>query len=177
MTSHPSLKPFDFQSWIDSHEHLLKPPVGNKLVFDDADMTVMVVGGPNSRVDFHDDPVEEFFYQLKGNMVLKVIEDGELRDKPINEGCIMLIPPHMPHSPQRADPESIGMVVERIRPPGVLDAFEWYCANCSSKIWRREVRVDSIVEDLPPVFEEYYGTIADGTCDKCGHPHPRKISV
>ena len=66
MTSHPSLKPFDFQSWIDRHEHLLKPPVGNKLVFDEADMTVMVVGGPNSRVDFHDDPVEGILLPAAG---------------------------------------------------------------------------------------------------------------
>ena len=110
-------------------------------------------------------------------MVLKVFEDGDLRDKPISEGNIMLIPPHMPHSPQRPDPESIGMVVERIRPTGVLDAFEWYCENCANKIWRREVRVDNIVKDLPPVFEEYYSDIANGSCSKCGHPHPKKLKA
>ena len=171
------LASFNLMQWIEDNRELLKPPMLNKPIWRDSDFTVIILAGPIVRNDYHINPSEEFFYQLKGNMVLKVIEDGEMRDKPINEGCIMLIPPHMPHSPQRADPESIGMVVERIRPPGVLDAFEWYCANCSSKIWRREVRVDSIVKDLPPVFEEYYGTIADGTCDKCGHPHPRKISV
>jgi 3-hydroxyanthranilate 3,4-dioxygenase len=89
----------------------------------------------------------------------------------------MLIPPHMPHSPQRPDPESIGMVVERIRPAGVMDAFEWYCENCASKIWRREVRVDNIVQDLPPVFEEYYGTVANRECKNCGHPHPQKLTA
>ena len=171
------LASFNLMQWIEDNRELLKPPMLNKPIWRDSDFTVIILAGPIVRNDYHINPSEEFFYQLKGNIVLKVIEDGELRDKPINEGCIMLIPPHMPHSPQRTDPESIGMVVERIRPPGVLDAFEWYCANCSSKIWRREVRVDSIAEDLPPVFEEYYGTIADGTCDKCGHPHPRNISV
>src|SRR5215469_2182755 len=65
-------RPFNFARWIDEHSHLLKPPVGNKLVFEDAGMVVMVVGGPNQRVDFHDDPGEEFFYQLRGDIVLKL---------------------------------------------------------------------------------------------------------
>jgi hypothetical protein len=58
------LKAFNFQKWISDNEHLLKPPVGNKKVFEEGDITVMVVGGPNERCDYHDDPVEEFFYQL-----------------------------------------------------------------------------------------------------------------
>jgi hypothetical protein len=70
------LKAFNFLKWINENAHLLKPPVGNKKVFEDGDMTVQVVGGPNERVDYHDDPVEEFFYQLKGNMVLKVGDNG-----------------------------------------------------------------------------------------------------
>ena len=71
-------RPFNFARWIDEHSHLLKPPVGNKSVFDDAGMVVMVVGGPNQRVDFHDDPGEEFFYQLRGDMVLKLAEAGRM---------------------------------------------------------------------------------------------------
>ena len=46
------LAPFNFKRWIDANAHLLKPPVGNKLVFENADMVVQVVGGPNQRVDF-----------------------------------------------------------------------------------------------------------------------------
>ena len=72
--------PLNFKSWIDKNRHLLKPPVGNKVVYDDGDFMVMVVGGPNSRKDYHVDPVEEFFYQLEGDMVLKVIEDGKRID-------------------------------------------------------------------------------------------------
>ena len=55
---------FNFQKWIDEHRHLLMPPVGNQVVFKDAEMTVMVVGGPNRRTDCHDEPVEEFFCRL-----------------------------------------------------------------------------------------------------------------
>ena len=110
---HPNLKPFDFKRWIDAHRKLLKPPVGNKLVFEEAGMVVMVVGGPNQRVDFHDDPVEEFFYQLEGDMVLKVAEDGHIYDVPIRAGEVFMLPPHVRHSPQRPVPGSVGLVSKR----------------------------------------------------------------
>ena len=105
------MQAFNFKKWIDENEHLLKPPVGNKKVFEDGDMTVQVVGGPNERADYHDDPVEEFFYQLKGNMVLKVGDNGNFYDVPIKEGEVFLLPPHVRHSPQRPA-GSIGLVVE-----------------------------------------------------------------
>ena len=171
------LASFNLMKWVAENRHLLRPPVLNRTIFKDSDFIVQIVGGPNVRTDYHDDPYEEFFYQLKGNMVLKVVEDGKLRDVPIDEGGVLLLPPHVPHSPQRPDPESIGLVVERSRPAGVLDAFEWYCGRCATRIWRREVQVRSIVADLPPVFEEYYGTVAGGACPNCGAPNPKKISV
>ena len=80
------LHAFNFQNWINENRHLLKPPVGNKKVFEDGEMTVQVVGGPNERSDYHDDPVEEFFYQLKGDMLLKVVDNGNFYDVPIREG-------------------------------------------------------------------------------------------
>ncbi len=95
---------FNLMGWIEQNRHLLRPPVLNQTIFAEDDFIVQIVGGPNIRTDYHDDPYEEFFYQLKGDMVLKVLEDGDLRDKPISEGNIILIPPHMPHSPQRPDP-------------------------------------------------------------------------
>lgn len=101
MATEGRLKAFNFKKWIEEHEHLLKPPVGNKKVFDDGQMTVMVVGGPNQRADFHDDPVEEFFYQLKGDMMLKVVDDGKHYDVTVREGEVFLLPPHVRHSPQR----------------------------------------------------------------------------
>ena len=67
-------------------------------------MVIMIVGGPNSRVDFHDDPVEEFFYQLRGDMCLKIAEDGKIYDVPIREGEVFVLPPHVRHSPQRPVP-------------------------------------------------------------------------
>src|SRR5262245_63735509 len=75
-----TLAAFNLKTWIDEHRHLLKPPVGNALVFKDANFQVMVVGGPNKRNDYHVDPGEELFYQIEGDIVLKVIEGGKPRD-------------------------------------------------------------------------------------------------
>ncbi len=171
------LASFNLMQWIDDNRHLLKPPVLNRTVYKDSDFIIMIVGGPNLRTDYHVDPYEEFFYQLKGNMTLKTVENGALCDVPIAEGNILLLPPGVPHSPQRPEPGSFGMVVERARPDGVLDAFEWYCGNCATRIHHREVQVRDIVADLPPVFEEYYGSVAEGVCPGCGAPNPKKLAA
>ena len=167
-------RPFNFKGWIDEHAHLLKPPVGNKLVFEEAGMIVMVVGGPNQRVDFHDDPVEEFFYQIRGNMVLKIAEGGRIHDVPIREGEIFLLPPHMRHSPQRPEPGSVGLVVESPRQPGMKDGFEWFCFKCEALVHRIEVPLGNIVTDLPPLYEAFYGNESARTCRQCGTIHPGK---
>lgn len=175
MNTHPGFKPFDFQRWIEENQHLLKPPVGNKQLFDTkTDMIVMIVGGPNMRVDFHDDPVEEFFYQLKGDMVLKIAEDGEIYDVPIREGEVFLLPPHARHSPQRPVEGSVGLVVEGTRHEGDLDGFEWFCFNCGDMVHRVEVKLNDIVKDLPPLYEAFYGDETVRTCKSCGAVHPGK---
>jgi 3-hydroxyanthranilate 3,4-dioxygenase len=165
-----SLAAFNFTQWIDRHAHLLKPPVGNQQVFAEAgDLIVMVVGGPNARSDYHDDPYEEFFYQLRGDMVLRVLEDGRARDLPIREGEVLLLPAHTRHSPQRPA-GSVGLVVEKARPPGVDDGFEWYCPACGGLVHRIEVHVKNIVTDLPPMFDYFYSGARK--CPDCGHVHP-----
>src|SRR5271157_174088 len=75
MPSIKTMKPFNFQSWIEANREKLKPPVGNAQVWEDGDLMVTVVGGPNQRSDYHDDPIEEFFYQLKGDIFLRVMDE------------------------------------------------------------------------------------------------------
>lgn len=168
-------KPLNFRKWIDEHRDILKPPVGNAVVWTDTDFIIMVVGGPNQRTDFHDDPYEEFFYQLEGDMVLRLAENGRLRDMPIREGGIFLLPPHARHSPQRPEPGSVGLVVERVRPEGLLDGFEWYCFACGNLLHRVEVHVKNIVDDLPPLYQPFYDDQQARTCGKCGAIHPGAV--
>ena len=127
--------PLNLAKWIDEHRDLLRPPVGNAQIWEDADFIVTLVGGPNQRTDYHDDPLEEFFYQLTGDMVLRIMEDGGPRDVPIRAGDIFLLPPHVRHSPQRPA-GSVGLVIEYRRPPGMVDAFEWYCLQCNTRVHR-----------------------------------------
>lgn len=168
------LRAFNFQTWIDEHRHLLEPPVGNRQIWEEADLMVTVVGGPNQRTDYHDDPVEEFFYQLEGDMVLKVVEDGDHYDIPIREGDIFLLPAHVRHSPQRPQQGSVGLVVEPKRLSGDKDGFEWYCFACGALVHRAELVLTSIVTDLPPVFERFYRDEDLRTCPECGALHPGK---
>jgi 3-hydroxyanthranilate 3,4-dioxygenase len=169
-----ALTAFNFSRWIDEHADLLKPPVGNKVVFEEAgDLIVQVVGGPNARTDYHDDPYEEFFYQLRGDIVLKVIENRRPRDVVIRQGEILLLPAHVRHSPQRPE-ASVGLVVEKARPRDVNDAFEWYCASCHALVHRVEVNVRDIVKDQPPLFDRFYSSPQARTCRGCGQMHAGK---
>jgi 3-hydroxyanthranilate 3,4-dioxygenase len=166
-------KPLNFQRWLDEHSHLLKPPVGNQQVWQDADFMVTVVGGPNGRSDFHDDPTEEFFYQFKGSAYLLLWDRGRYERVNLNEGDIFLLPPHVLHSPQRPEAGSLCLVIERQRPAGARDAFQWSCAKCGNPIQRHEVLLQSIVDDLPPLYERFYASDeAARRCSKCGEVHP-----
>ena len=140
MPVHPRFRPFNFEKWVEDHKGLLKPPVGNKILHDETTgMIVMVVGGPNTRVDFHDDPVQEWFYQIKGDMMLKIAEEGEIYDVPIREGEVFLLPPHALHAPQRPQAGSIGLVIEAPRQPDMMEGFEWFCFQCGERVHRVEV--------------------------------------
>lgn len=159
--------PINFKTWIDEHRHLLKPPVGNKLVWQNTEFMVMVVGGPNARDDFHVNQSEEFFYQLEGDISLRVLDNGTIKDLPIKEGEIFLLPPRVPHSPQRPA-NTVGLVMERQRREGEKDGFQWYCSQCGEKLYESFITLTNIVTQLPPLFEEFYGNPQRCTCKKCG---------
>lgn len=160
-------RPFDFKTWIDENRHLLKPPVGNKVVWKDADFVVMVVGGPNSRKDYHWNEGEEFFYQLEGDIVVKVQEDGKAVDVPIKAGQIFLLPPKTPHNPVRPA-NSIGMVIERRRSEQEMDGLLWFCENCNNKLYEEYFPLNNIESDFQRVFAKFYGSEELRTCTKCG---------
>ena len=161
------IPPINFKNWIDENRHLLKPPVGNQVIYKDTEFIVMVVGGPNARKDFHYNEGEEFFYQIEGNMTLPIIEDGKVRNIEIKEGEIFLLPPRVPHSPQRG-PDTIGLVIERQRKENELDACIWYCENCHNELHRAEFHLGDIVTQLSKLLEEFYSNETLRTCNNCG---------
>jgi 3-hydroxyanthranilate 3,4-dioxygenase len=179
MTLHPTLKPFDFQGWLDKNQDQLRPPVNNKLLHDESGMIVMIVGGPNTRVDFHDDPVEEWFYQVKGDMMLKIADNGEIYDVPIREGEVFMMPAHTIHAPQRPQEGSIGIVVESPRMDGMKEGFEWYCFDCKTRVHRMETPLggpQGIVDALPKIYDAFHADEEARTCPNCGTLHPGKGS-
>ena len=160
------VQPINFKKWIDENRHLLKPPVSNKVVWKDGDYIVMVVGGPNSRKDYHYNETPEFFYQVEGDMILKIMVDGKPQDIHINEGDIYLLPPKVPHSPQRVA-NTVGLVIEYPRPEGMMDALEWYCEHCNALLYREKFALDDIEKDMPAIFDNYYSDTKKRTCEKC----------
>ncbi len=161
-------RPFNFKKWIDDNRDLLKPPINNKVVYKDAEFIVMVVGGPNSRKDYHYNESEEFFYQLEGNVIVKIQEDGKEVEVPINEGDIFLLPPKIPHNPIRFK-NTIGLVMERRRREGEKDGLMWFCEKCNTKLYEEYFVLNDITSQFQEIFVRFYGSEVLRTCKSCGH--------
>ena len=120
---------------------------------------VMFVGGPNTRTDFHIDQSSEFFWMLKGNMELPIIERGKKRVVSIREGEVFLLPPRIPHSPQRPEKGSLGLVIERERnrDANELDGLRWYTdfRTCDKVLWERYFYCGDLGRDLVPVVTAF----------------------
>lgn len=160
-------RPFNFKQWIEDHRHLLKPPVGNQCVYDDDDFIVMVVGGPNSRKDYHWDEGEELFYQLEGDIKVQIQEDGKAVEIAIREGEMFLLPPRIPHNPVRAA-NTVGLVIERKRREGELDGLLWFCENCNNRLYEEYFHLTDITTQFQGVFKKFYSDPELRTCKNCG---------
>lgn len=162
----PAPKPLNLQRWIEANRAQLRPPVGNKLLWEDGEFLVMAVGGPNARKDFHVDPAEELFYQIEGRMTLRLREGEHIVDVPIDAGELLRLPARVPHSPQRPA-GSVGIVVERRRLAGELDGLQWYCERCEALLYEEFLQLTDIERQFPPVFERFFGNPALRTCRRC----------
>ena len=162
-----TLSPYNLKAWVEENRDQLKPPVGNKMIWQDTEFLVMVVGGPNRRKDFHVNEGEEFFYQIEGDITLRIREDAGSRDIPIREGEIFLLPPRVPHSPQRPE-NTVGMVVERVRKTGELDHLVWFCEGCGKTLHDASFQLQDLGMQLKPVIEGFYADEALRTCKSCG---------
>lgn len=160
--------PLNFKKWIDENRHLLKPPIGNKVVYENTEFIVMVVGGPNSRKDYHYNESEEFFYQLEGDVVVSIQEEGKAVDVEIKEGDIFLLPPKVPHNPKRGA-NTIGLVMERKRRANEKDGLLWFCEKCNNKLYEKYFSLTNIMTQFQETFSEFYGNENLRTCKKCGY--------
>ncbi|MBI65825.1 MAG: 3-hydroxyanthranilate 3,4-dioxygenase [Candidatus Marinimicrobia bacterium] len=162
------LPPINFKEWIEKNRDKLKPPVCNQVVYENTEFIIMVVGGPNIRKDYHVDEGEEFFYQIEGDMTLKIIKDEEVHDINIKQGEIFLLPPLVPHSPQRYE-NTVGLVIERKRHDNELDGFQWYCDSCNNLLYENFFYLENIVTQLPVIFDDFWKNDIYRTCQKCNH--------
>ncbi len=162
--------PLNLQSWIAENRHLLKPPVGNSCLWN-GQFLVMVVGGPNARTDFHVNPGEELFYQVEGDIVLKVVEGRDHRDVPIRQGELFLLPAGVPHSPRRPA-GTVGLVVEQPKAHKQDHHLRWYCPGCGHIIHDAAFQPIDLSAQIKEMLAEFNGSEELRTCKACGMVHP-----
>jgi 3-hydroxyanthranilate 3,4-dioxygenase len=164
------LAPFNLQKWIDENRDSLKPPVSNKNLYKEAgDFIVMVVAGPNARKDYHYNEGEELFYQIEGDIIVRVQENGQAKEVIIKEGEMFLLPANTPHSPSRGE-NTIGLVIERVRKGTDLqDGLMWFCEKCNHHLKTYRFPLENIEKDFIPRFKEFYSSEEMRTCDNCSH--------
>jgi 3-hydroxyanthranilate 3,4-dioxygenase len=161
-------KPFNIKKWIAEHRSLLKPPVGNKVIWENAEFIVMVVGGPNSRKDYHWNESEEFFYQLEGDVQVVIQDEGKAVILALGEGEVFLLPPRVPHLPVRGA-NTVGLVIERKRRENEKDGLLWFCEKCNNKLYEKYFRLTNIMTQFQEVYKAFYGSPEHRTCKQCGH--------
>jgi 3-hydroxyanthranilate 3,4-dioxygenase len=159
--------PFNQKEWIEANLPRALGAIGNKEVFKGSDFIYQIIKGPNARNDFHLDPFDEIFYQIQGDIAVHVIDDG--REKPIRvkEGEVFLLPKGVYHSPRRPA-GTIGLVLERPRKPGELDAIAWFCPKCAHKLHEVTFWCDDIEQVLGRVVKAFNADLALRACKKCG---------
>lgn len=162
-------EPFNLQNWIDENRDLLKPPVGNKNLYKEAgDYIVMIVGGPNARKDYHYNETEELFYQIEGDINVRIQWNGKAVDVPIKQGDMFLLPAKVPHSPMRGE-NTVGLVIERVRRgTDFQDGLLWFCDECNHKLHETYFPLANIESDFLPRFREFYNSKELRTCKNCG---------
>lgn len=166
----PIQKSFNLMQWVNENRHRLVPPVSNQVIYRGNDnFIVMISGGPNTRKDYHYNESEELFFQLEGDINVKIVEDGKFVDVPIKQGEMFLLPPKVLHSPQRFA-NTTGLIIEKIRQPGERDGFVYFCdnADCREKLYEEYFFLEDIVKQFPVVMHNFYSSLDHRTCKKCG---------
>jgi len=167
----PLPPPLNFHKWLKENEARLAPPVNNFCLYNGKDHVVMVVGGPNARNDYHVSDTEEWFYQVKGAMKLKVLDGEEFKEIDIGEGEMFLLPANTPHNPVRFA-NTVGLVVERVHPETMIDSVRWYCQSGNHSkptlIQEERLHIADMGTQLKPVIQKWRDSEEYRRCKECG---------
>jgi 3-hydroxyanthranilate 3,4-dioxygenase len=156
---------------VAENSHMLQPPINNYCVYNDS-VTVMIVGGPNARTDYHINETAEWFYQYKGSMLLKIVDasqpaGSQFRDIHIDEGDMFLLPPNTPHNPVRFA-DTVGIVLEQKRPEGSMDRLRWYCQSCGEKVHEKAFHCTDLGTQIKEAVNGFKVDTEARKCGKCG---------
>ncbi|MGD1914817.1 MAG: 3-hydroxyanthranilate 3,4-dioxygenase [Phycisphaerales bacterium] len=163
--------------WIDEHPEAFTPPVMNKQFFhESSDAIIFVSKGPTTRNDFHVNPTEELFYQLKGDIAVRVrpLDGSPPHNVIVREGELFLLPRWVPHRPQRPA-GTLGLIVEF--PRGFdengnpqKDGLQWYCPQDDELVYEDYFELKHIDRDLHRIMDDFWdGPEERRTCKECGY--------
>jgi len=167
-----NLTPINFPKWLEENSHLLQPPVNNYCL-QSGQFIVMVLGGPNKRTDYHINQTDEWFYQYKGDMILKVVNGAVFEDIHIHEGEMYLLPGNVPHNPVRFA-DTVGIVLEVVRQSHQIDTLRWYCDVCKTVVWEQSFHCTDLGTQLKPIIEQWANDDSLRKCQNCGHSNTAK---
>ncbi|XP_070654668.1 3-hydroxyanthranilate 3,4-dioxygenase isoform X3 [Bos indicus] len=162
-------RPVRVKAWVEENRGSFLPPVCNKLLHQ-KQLKIMFVGGPNTRKDYHIEEGEEVFYQLEGDMLLRVLERGKHRDVVIRQGEIFLLPAGVPHSPQRFA-NTVGLVIERRRLKTELDGLRYYVGDTTDVLFEKWFYCEDLGTQLAPIIQEFFSSEQYRT----GKPNPDQL--
>ena len=168
--------PLNLHAWIDAHQHLLQPPVGNQYLYDGDELFVMVVGGPSARNDFRITPSEVFFHQITGDMTVRIRDEDRMTDYRVGAGETFFIPAGVPHSPRRPS-GTVGLVVQRRRSPGETEQVVFYCDKCGGLVWNQAFDQAGLVEQFKAEMEAFWADDERRTCRNCGAKVEKPLSL
>jgi 3-hydroxyanthranilate 3,4-dioxygenase len=164
-------------TWIEANAEAFRPPVANRVVFRDSEFITMVVRGPNRRNDFHVNPGDELFQQLRGAIRVDIREpDGRIVAHVVREGELFLVPAGVPHSPRRPA-DTWGLVIERTRRPDERDGVVWYCRRCGATLAEHQFALHDIQTELAPILERFAADTEAHRCRRCGTVLPPAAEV
>jgi 3-hydroxyanthranilate 3,4-dioxygenase len=165
---------YHLKRWVEENKNLFSPPFKtNRLLVHQKDFLVMILRGPNVRLDFHIEPGDEFFYQIEGDIELHLKPPGQRREiVTIRQGEIFLCPGGVPHSPRRGEDTS-GLVIERKRKENETEEFVWFCEKCDATVLSRTVTQGDIGQQVTRIYGHFNADPSLRTCKSCGFVFPQ----